>query len=104
MKHAVRKLVVVPHGFLHAVPFHALYTGNAPLADPGTYTVHRPDHWALAGTGLRYGDQLGAVSHPVGYECDGCELTWKEGLPFPTHTDGTPKNFEVVATCPARWR
>ena len=39
----------------------------------------------------------------VGYECDGCELVWKDGLPFPTHSDGTPKNFEVLATCPARW-
>ena len=39
----------------------------------------------------------------VGYECDGCELEWKDGKPFPTHRDGTPKSFEVLATCEAKW-
>jgi hypothetical protein len=72
----------------------------------GAYTAHRPDHWLFAGTNLKKGDVFGAKLpgyKVVGYECDGCELTWKDGLPFPTHTDGTPKNFEVVATAPARW-
>jgi hypothetical protein len=73
---------------------------------PGSFTVHRPDHWLFAGTNLRKGDTFGA-SLPkykvVGYECDGCELVWKDDLPFPMHTDGTPNNFEVLATCPARW-
>lgn len=39
----------------------------------------------------------------VGYEGDGCELVWKDGLPHPTHGDGTPDTFEVAATAPARW-
>ncbi|MFN8708564.1 MAG: N,N-dimethylformamidase beta subunit family domain-containing protein, partial [Planctomyces sp.] len=39
----------------------------------------------------------------VGYECDGCELQWKDGIPTPTHSDGTPKTFEVLATSPAKW-
>jgi hypothetical protein len=72
----------------------------------GAYTAHRPDHWLLAGTSLKRGDEFGARLpgyKVVGYECDGCELMWKDGLPFPTHNDGTPKDFEVVATCPARW-
>ena len=72
----------------------------------GTYTVHRPDHWLFAGTGAKRGDAFGAKLPQykvVGYECDGCELEWKDGLPFPTHRDGTPKDFEVLATAPARW-
>ncbi len=72
----------------------------------GAFTAHRPDHWLFAGTDLKRGSTFGAKLPDykvVGYECDGCELTWKDGLPFPTHTDGTPKNFEVLATAPARW-
>ena len=73
---------------------------------PGSFTAHRSDHWLFAGTGLKRGDAFGAKLpgyKVVGYECDGCELAWKDGLPFPTHTDGTPKDFEVLATCPAKW-
>src|SRR5215213_6507213 len=73
---------------------------------PGSFTVHRPDHWLFAGTDLKRGDRFGAklpTYKVVGYECDGCELEWKDGLPFPTHRDGTLDNFEVLATCPARW-
>jgi N,N-dimethylformamidase beta subunit-like, C-terminal len=65
----------------------------------GGYEVHRPDHWLLDHTGLRRGDQLGAAGPGgggvVGYECDGCELTFGGGLP--TGPDG----FTVVATAPA---
>jgi hypothetical protein len=67
------------------------------------YTVHRPDHWIFAGTNLKRDDEFGGKDTVVGYECDGCELEWKDGLPFPTYRDGTPKTFEVLATCPARW-
>jgi len=73
---------------------------------PGAFTAHRPHHWLFAGTGLKRGDAFGAKLpgyKVVGYECDGCELTWKDGLPYPTHADGTPKGFEVLATCPAKW-
>lgn len=73
------------------------------MTDPAEYEVHRPEHWALEGTGLKRGDKFGGKDTIVGYECDGCELEWKNGLPFPTFKDGTPKTFEVLATCPARW-
>jgi hypothetical protein len=69
----------------------------------GAFTVHRPDHWLFAGTKLARGSAFGGKDTIVGYECDGCELTWKDGLPSPTHRDGTPKGFTVVATAPARW-
>ena len=73
------------------------------MGEPAEFTVHRPDHWLLEGAGLKRGDRFGAKDSIVGYECDGCELEWRDGLPFPTHRDGTPETFEVLATCPVRW-
>jgi hypothetical protein len=70
---------------------------------PAEFTVHRPDHWLFAGTGVKRGDKFGGKDTVVGYECDGCELAWKDGLPEATSKDGTPKGFEVLATCPVRW-
>jgi hypothetical protein len=55
----------------------------------------------MAGTGLRYGDQLGAVPVVVAYEADGCDLALRDGRPVATGADGTPPGFEVVATSPA---
>ena len=66
----------------------------------GGYTVYRPDHWMFDGTGIDYGDVLGASATTVGYECDGCEYTVVDGLPEPTGNDGTPENFEILAMCP----
>lgn len=73
------------------------------MDEPAEYEVHRPDHWLFAGTDLKRGSKFGGKDTIVGYECDGCELQWKDGLPFPTFKDGTLKSFEVLATCPARW-
>ena len=70
---------------------------------PGSFEVHRPDHWIFAGTDLQRGDRFGGKDTIVGYECDGCEIEWQEGLPFPTHRDGTPDTFTILGTCPARW-
>jgi hypothetical protein len=67
----------------------------------GGYTVYRPDHWMFESTGIDYGDVLGAAATTVGYECDGCEYTVVDGLPVPTHTDGTPETFEILAMVPA---
>jgi hypothetical protein len=75
------------------------------MEGPGseTYAVHRPDHWLLAGTGLKAGDRFGEKGGIAGYECDGCEFVTENGLPVPTGRDGTPKDFQIVATAPARW-
>ena len=67
----------------------------------GGYTVHRPDHWIFDGTGIGYGDVLGASAVTVGYECDGCAMTMVDGLPEPTHEDGTPDTFVILGTAPA---
>jgi hypothetical protein len=75
--------------------------GGAVASGAGGYTVHRPGHWLLEGTGLGYGDLLGTDAVTVGYECDGCELTLLNGRPVPTGADGTPTDLEVIATAPA---
>ncbi len=70
---------------------------------PGSFVVHRPDHWLFKGSKLRRGDRFGEKDTIVGYECDGCEMKWQDGLPFPTHSDGTPETFTILGSCPARW-
>lgn len=67
----------------------------------GGYTVHQPDHWLFEGTGLGWGDLLGAEAVVVGYECDGCAFTMTDGRPHPTGEDGTPTDFEILGTAPA---
>jgi hypothetical protein len=74
---------------------------NVPSGSGG-YTVHRAAHWIFDGTGLSYGDVLGANATVVGYECDGCAFTYQDGLPYPTGEDDTPPNFEILATCPTQ--
>lgn len=69
----------------------------------GSYTVHRPDHWLFEGTNLKRNDEFGGKDTIVGYECDGCEFEIKDGLPVPTHRDGTPPGFVILASCPAKW-
>lgn len=78
--------------------------GRAVPRSSGGYTTWRPDHWALSGTGLRYGDVFGSKDCIVCYEVDGCELqiSAEDGLPVPTGRDGTPQSFVVLATSPAR--
>ncbi len=67
----------------------------------GGHEIHRPDHWLLDGTRLARGDLLGAAATTVGYECDGCALTLRDGVPVAVATSGTPDDFEVVGTAPA---
>ncbi|MEL6984944.1 MAG: N,N-dimethylformamidase beta subunit family domain-containing protein, partial [Actinomycetota bacterium] len=83
--------------------------GDAVAGGQGGYTVHRPDHWVLANTGLAAGDLLGAESTIVGYEVDGCALTWPpptgsdpSPAPVPTGEDGAPSTLEILASAPAR--
>ncbi len=75
--------------------------GKRATRGAGGYTIHRADHWLFDGTGIDYGDLLGAASTTVGYECDGCDFTYVDGLPFPTGSDGTPLDFEILGTAPA---
>ncbi len=69
----------------------------------GAYRIHQPQHWIFSGTNLSYGAEFGGLHTVVGYECDGCEMIWEDGIPRPTFRDGTPENFEILATAPATW-
>ena len=71
------------------------------LDGPWGYTVHRPDHWIFEGTGLHQGEIFGDQHMIVNYECDGCEFYIKNGVPVPTHRDGTPETFQILGTAPA---
>ncbi len=73
------------------------------LGEKAAYKVHRPDHWVFEGTDLKRDDEFGGKDTIVGYEADGCELTWKDGLPIPTYKDGTPKSFQILSSCPVKW-
>jgi len=87
-------------GFLHGGYHrsHGQYMDGA-----AAFTVHRPEHWVFAGSGLKAGESFGGKNTIVGYECDGCEFELQDGLPTPTHRDGTPETFAILGTCPARW-
>lgn len=87
-------------GFLHG-GYHLSH--GQYMDGTGAYKVHRPDHWLFEGTSLKAKDEFGGEDTIVGYECDGCEIEWRDGLPYPTHRDGTPEGFVILATCPAKW-
>lgn len=95
-------LVGRPENQMTGVSFTRGGYAHMPNAPDGTggYTIWQPDHWAFNATALKAGDTLGAEDIVVGYECDGCELTFKEGRPVPTYADDTPANFEILGTAP----
>ena len=76
---------------------------NQFMDGPGAFSVQRPDHWVFEGTEMKRGEAFGGKDTIVGYECDGCEFAIKDGLPIPTHKDGTPQTFVMLATAPAKW-
>ncbi|MBL9047656.1 MAG: hypothetical protein JNK34_10180 [Tabrizicola sp.] len=62
----------------------------------GGFTIYRPDHWVLAGTGLGYGDVLGAASKIFGYEVDGIDYEVRKGLPYPAEGTGLVGKLTIV--------
>jgi hypothetical protein len=74
--------------------------GSYPAVD---YTVRFPEHWVFQGTGLAKGDGFGryttqaGTTSIVGYECDAAHVEWQGDVPVVTGTDGTPRNFVVLA-------
>ena len=76
--------------------------GQATARGVGGFIVYRDDHWLVAGSGLRYGDVLGARDGVVGYETLGCRIQFDEyQLPVRAGGDGTPHDLEIVALCPS---
>nr|WP_245295021.1 N,N-dimethylformamidase beta subunit family domain-containing protein [Pararhizobium antarcticum] len=75
---------------------YAGWGGCAPRGVRG-FPVYRPGHWAFAGTGLFYGDLIGADSHIYGYEVDGLSYDIRHGLPYPSADSGAPEGLEILA-------
>ncbi|WP_051792636.1 N,N-dimethylformamidase beta subunit family domain-containing protein [Amycolatopsis jejuensis] len=75
---------------------YAAFGGMAPRAARG-FTVFRPAHWALRGTGLGYGDMFGDESNVFSFEMDGLDYEMRDGLPHPRYTDGAPETTEILA-------
>ncbi|MDZ4095855.1 MAG: DUF6605 domain-containing protein [Paracoccaceae bacterium] len=67
----------------------------------GGFAIYRPDHWSLRGTGLGYGDVLGAEARIFGYEVDGIDYTMTQGLPFAAADTGLQGMLEIVGLSPA---
>jgi hypothetical protein len=96
------RLVKRPENALTGVSFtYGGYHRFFEIGGDGCYTIHRPEHWLFAGTGLKRGDRLGARDKIIGYECDGCLSVLENGVPVPTHADGTPATFEILGSAPA---
>ena len=72
------------------------FGGMAPRGPRG-FTVFRPQHWALADTGLGYADLFGDTANIFGYEVDGLDYTFIDGLPEPLGTDGAPPGLQILA-------
>ena len=79
--------------------FSGIYSGlgNCVGRGGGGFTVYRPEHWALANCRLGYGDVLGGDSRIFGYEVDGLDYRFEDGLPFPSGKDGAATDIEIIA-------
>lgn len=76
--------------------------GNATARGVGGFIVYRPDHWLLAGTGLGYGDVLGADDGVVGYETLGCPIQLDEyQLPVASARADLAPGIEIVGHVPS---
>lgn len=71
--------------------------GNCVGRGSGGFTVYRPEHWAFDGAQIGYGDVFGAASRIFGYEVDGLDYQFEDGLPFPTCTDGATSDIQILA-------
>lgn len=70
--------------------------GNCVGRGAGGFTIYRPEHWAFAGAHVGYGDVLGAASRIYGYEVDGLDHVIRDGLPYPTGTDGAAPEVTIL--------
>lgn len=71
--------------------------GTAVPRGSGGYMVYRPDHWAFADTDLYYGDTFGNEANIFGFEVDGLDYEFRDGLPYPKNTELVPETLEIIA-------
>ncbi len=67
----------------------------------GGFTLYRPKHWSLRGTGLGYGDVLGRDARIFAYEVDGIDYTMRHGLPHPAPEAALAGDLTIVGLAPA---
>jgi hypothetical protein len=75
---------------------YAAFGGMAQRSARG-FTVFRPEHWCFEKTGLGYSDMFGDEASIFGFEMDGLEYTFEDGLPVPTYSDGAPAGTSILA-------
>lgn len=76
--------------------------GQATPRGIGGFVVYRSDHWLFAGSGLLYGDVLGAEDGVVGYETVGCPINFDEyQQPIPVERADLPDDLKIVAFTPS---
>ncbi len=77
---------------------HGVYAGwgGCVAFGAGGFPIYRPDHWAFDGTGLGYGDVLGAASRIFAYEVDGLDYVIRHGLPYPSDDGLVPDGLEIL--------
>ena len=66
----------------------------------GGFKVTDASHWIFEGTGLSNGSIFGRASGISGYEVDGALFQMVNNHPVTTGEDGTPLNFQILATTP----
>ena len=71
--------------------------GNCVGRGAGGFAIYRPDHWAFEDSKAGYGDVLGAGSRIFGYEVDGLDYRFEDGLPYPACSDGAVPDIEILA-------
>jgi hypothetical protein len=66
------------------------------------FTVLEPDHWIFEGTDLKAGDVFGEEQKVIGYECDGLDVEFVDGVPVPTGRDGAVPGTRILAFADCR--
>src|SRR5690606_4293339 len=67
----------------------------------GDYAAFNTHHWVFEGTGLGEGDEFGQTNTIVGYEIDGADFNWQNGIPTPTGNDLSPAGFRILGIAPS---
>eukprot|EP00942_MAST-04A_sp_MAST-4A-sp1_P010463 g10463.t1 len=75
--------------------------GKCSPRNSGGYTVYRNEHWSFQNSYVYYGDVLGGAGSGAiifGYEADGLDYNFIDGLPVPTGKDGCEtENTKIIA-------
>jgi hypothetical protein len=86
----------------HTFGLQAIYgiyarVGAATPRGSGGFITYRPDHWAFADADLYYGDSFGDSARIAGFEMDGLDYEFRDGLPYPRNASQVPDGLEILA-------